>query len=60
MEVLPQILLLMVCCWTICARMENTQKLARKIFDSMIREGIKPNVTIYGILLHGYAAKAAC
>jgi len=40
--------------------MENTQKLARKIFDSMIREGIKPNVTIYGILLHGYAAKAAC
>ena len=56
--VLSQMFLLMVCFWTIYARKEIAVKL-KFFFDSMIRKGIKPNVTIYAIMLHGYGNKGA-
>jgi pentatricopeptide repeat protein len=51
--VLTQMLLLMVC----CKNEKSTE--AMNIFYSMIRKGVKPIATTYGILLHGYAAKGA-
>jgi leucine-rich PPR motif-containing protein len=32
---------------------------ARKIFDSMTKRGLKPEITTYGTLLQGYATKGA-
>ena len=49
-------LLLMVCCCIIFARMKNARKPKRFL---ILRLGTKPNVTFYVILLHGYAAKRA-
>uniref|UniRef100_A0A0E0JG37 Pentacotripeptide-repeat region of PRORP domain-containing protein n=1 Tax=Oryza punctata TaxID=4537 RepID=A0A0E0JG37_ORYPU len=45
-----QVLLLTTGCWELFARTEDALRLER---------GLKPDVTSYGILLHGYASKGA-